>query len=1142
MTDLMHVIKRDGVIQEISFDKIKVRISYLCGYKNTQYSLLPNVDVISITQSVIAKLYNNITTNELDEEAARIAQNLSFTHPDYGILASRITISNFHKNTLIAICQHFNIHKLTATESLYLYTNELLYNNKSSKTGLHAPLISTRLYKFIQQYHKLLEPIIDYTLDYNYDYIGFKMLEDKYLLRPIVNTYKGTNHICLERPQHMIMRITLGLVIEEEYSPKDVNSPLPTFESVKDKITELYTAMSHKYYTHATPTLYNAGTPKPQLASCFLLALNDDSIDGIMDFYKQSAIISKNAGGIGAHWHNIRSKGAYIKGTGGTSNGPIPFLKVCNELSLAVDQGGNKRPGSIAIYFEPWHLDIVDLLDLKLKEGNDRVRARELSYGLWIPDRFMRAVENDETWYLMCPNSAPGLSDVYGKQFDDLYTTYINEKRYSKTIPARELFHQIIKVQTETGMPYILYKDACNEKSNQRHYGTIKSSNLCVTGNTLILTDNGYLPIESLVDKSTNVWNGTEFSTTTIIKTGTNQPVIDIHFSDGSKLTCTKYHKFILPDETLIEAQYLQPQQQLLSFEFPKLKFDNPFEIIQQSYLSGKMIGYHLNTHNPTISIDTLNIEVPSDITPDIPYLVCDLDYYTTSQQILSLIKGLIEYNGYFTFYPNNTYSLTIPYIDYVNENTIVGHNESTLNKLKIKFQYIGLHCSLYHKNLVLPPNDTKTLFEYLNMSIDHIKQTFHQSRFIYTNANYNHVNLYVTKIDTSKQFSDTYCFNEPKLHRGVFNSVLTGNCSEIIEYSDEHETSVCTLASICLPKFIVHVNDANHINNNTDNNTDNTTTLTFDYKKLREITRLITWALNRVIDVNYYPVIQTKTSNDRHRPIGIGVQGLADVYAMLKMPFDSEAAREVNFQIFENIYYAALEESCSLSKEFGPYPTYKGSPISNGKLQFDLWTDSGFTLPFPLTLDWTPLRQQIQQYGVRNSLLVALMPTASTSNIVENNPCFEPYQSNIYLRENQSGEFIITNKHLVQDLILKNQWTLQIRRWIIARNGFLSDIMNDPDAPTTVKNIISPIADIYKTAFEIDPNSIVQQAHDRGFFVDQSQSMNLFFAHATPKLISNTLFKGWKLGLKTGSYYIRSRPAKDAIKFTIPGCDMCSS
>jgi ribonucleoside-diphosphate reductase alpha chain len=1096
----MFVIKRDGTSQEVSFDKIQVRISYLCGYKNSTYSLLPYIKVQEVTQAVIAKLHDKITTAELDEEAVRIAQNKAFEHPEYGILATRIAISNFHKNTIIAICRHYNIHKLTAQEHLYKYVSELLYLN--THNGQSAPLINQQLYKFIMENSEWLESIIDYKLDYTYDYLGFKILEDKYLLRPLVSNVRT----CIERPQHMIMRIALCIV-----NPVTVTDANILTDALKSKIVEIYTAMSNKFYTHATPTLFNAGSPKPQLASCFLLALPDDSIEGIMDANKQCAIISKNAGGIGIHWHNIRSKGAYIKGTGGTSNGPIPFLKVLNELSLAVDQGGNKRPGSIAVYFEPWHADIMEILDLKRKEGNEHERARELFYGLWIPDAFMRAVENNEDWYLMCPNQSPHLSDVYGKEFDELYDKYVAEKKYVKKIPARDVFRKIIDCQTETGLPYTLFKDACNRKSNQRHYGTIKSSNLCVTGDTQILTDKGYYPIQDLVNTKIRVWNGEEFSKTVVMKTGSNQRTLTIKFSDGSDLKCTEYHKFILPDGTVVPANELCVGQTLKSFKFPiqmpvviDLDFKPPdLECVN---MNGKFVGSELVKDTNFVK------NMPAGFIPNLKIPINESLIVK-----INWMRGLLDYCGHINIYNDNQLELQIH-----------GNNKFILFDIKLLLQTLGVNVNMSFINfikmyqLILTPGGTIRLLRILNLTSQYLLEHLPSNRISHTSAQCIQTTLNITDIISNGSLHDTYCFNEPKLHQGIFNSVLTGNCTEIIEYSDDQETSVCTLASICLPKFVV-------------NNT-------FNYTKLREIVKLVTWSLNQVIDVMYYPNDQTKLSNQRHRPIGIGVQGLADVYAMLKIPFDSEDARRVNFLIFENIYYAALEESCNAAEQFGPYETYAGSPVSEGKLQFDLWLEDGHLLPFELSLNWPALRGKILCHGVRNSLLVAPMPTASTSDIMGFNPCFEPYQSIIYLRENQSGEFVIINKHLVSTLLEKNQWTRKIRNWIISKNGFLRDVVTDPDAPSDVKEALEPIADIYKTAFEIDPGVIIQQAHDRGFFIDQSQSMNLFFKQVTPKNISSALFKGWKLGLKTGSYYIRSRPAQDAIKFTLSGCDMCSA
>lgn len=857
----MKIIKRDGLAEEVSFDKILKRIQYLSED-------LPKVDPVSIAQDVIKVLCDGITTKELDEEASRIAQDKALIHPDFGKLASRLLISNFHKNNIMAISEHYLIHKDTAKQNLYYYVSDLLYNNMFN--GEKAPMINEHIYNYIKDNKDWLESIIDYQLDYSYDYFGFKVLEDGYLMKAHVNTHEGCKRIIVERPQHMLMRVAIAIAIDIPYEDKLLKNKLEEnklenkienkventkfivrfkfSEKQKQFIKELYSAFSNKYYTHATPTLFNAGTLKPQLSSCFLVAMPEDSLEGIMEFHKQCAFISKTAGGIGSHIHNIRARGSYIKGTGGVSNGIVPMLGVTAKLSKYVDQGGNKRPGSHAVYLEPWHPDFIQFLELKLKEGNDDERARNLFFAIWMPDRFMRDVEEGNMWYFMCPSVSTGLSDTYGEKFDELYDKYIEEKKYVKAIPARDLFRKILDIQIETGMPYILFKDACNKKSNFRNYSVIKSSNLC----------------------------------------------------------------------------------------------------------------------------------------------------------------------------------------------------------------------------------------------------------------------------------------------------------AEILIPSNKDETGVCNLASICLNKFVETNTICYKRKRYLTNVVDYVQEKTFNFAKLREIVALATRSLNRVIDINYYPTEQAKNSNMKHRPIGIGCQGLADVYAMMNYPFDSEEARKLNFQIFENIYYASLEESCNLAQKTFHYETFPQSPAAQGKLQFDLWLeDPDERLPYPLTLDWYSLKNRIMKYGLRNSLCVALMPTASTSNINGNNECFEPFASNIYLRTTKSGEFVVINKHLVNKLLEKNQWTLAVRNWLKHKNGQLTAIVEDPDCPVLVREYLDPLKNIYKTSYEISPLELIRQARDRGFFVDHTQSLNLFFTKATNEALSEAMFTSWRSGLKTGSYYIRSRPAVDAIKPTVGDgkeCHSCSS
>jgi ribonucleoside-diphosphate reductase alpha chain len=751
----MYVIKRDGNRESVKFDKITARIQKLC------YGLDPiHVTPISVAMKVIEGIYEGVTTSELDNLAAETAASLTTKHPDYALLASRIAVSNLHKNT----------------NKSFSKTMEDLYHYIDPKTGKKAPLIADDVYEIIRKNAQELDSTIIYDRDFGYDYFGFKTLERSYLLK--------LNGQVAERPQHMIMRVSVGIHKE------DIASAIET-----------YNLMSERWFTHATPTLFNAGTPKPQMSSCFLLTAKDDSIDGIYDTLKSCAKISQSAGGIGLSIHNIRATGSYIRGTNGTSNGIIPMLRVFNDTARYVDQGGGKRKGSFAIYLEPWHADIADFLDLRKNNGKEEMRARDLFTAMWTPDLFMKRVEENAEWSLFCPNEAPGLSDCWGEEFEALYTKYEKEGRARKTIQARDLWAAIIQSQIETGNPYMLYKDAANRKSNQQNLGTIKSSNLCC----------------------------------------------------------------------------------------------------------------------------------------------------------------------------------------------------------------------------------------------------------------------------------------------------------EIMEYTSKDEIAVCNLASIALNRF---VEDGQ-----------------FNHQKLFDVTYVITKNLNKIIDRNYYPVAEARNSNLKHRPIGIGVQGLADAFILMRFPFDSEEAAKLNKEIHETIYYASMTASKDLAKVDGPYETFAGSPVSKGIFQFDMWgvTPSN-------RWEWDILKEEVKKHGVRNSLLLAPMPTASTSQILGNNECFEPYTSNIYSRRVLSGEFIIVNKHLLKDLVKLGIWNDKLKSKIIAANG---SVQNIPEIPDNIKSL-------YKTVWEISQKVIINMAADRGAYICQSQSLNLFVQDANFAKLSSMHFYGWKAGLKTGMYYLRTKAAADAIKFTI--------
>jgi ribonucleoside-diphosphate reductase alpha chain len=753
----MFVVKRDGRREPVMFDKITDRVRILC------YGLNDLVDPVKVAMRVIEGLYEGVTTSELDNLAAETAASMTVSHPDYAQLAARIAVSNLHKDTKKSFSETMS--------DMYHYVNP--------RTNQEAPLLSDEVYEVIMANAAELDSKIIYNRDFNYDYFGFKTLERSYLL-------KINGHI-VERPQHMLMRVSVGIHLN------DIASAIETYE-----------LMSKKFFTHATPTLFNAGTPKPQMSSCFLLSMKDDSIDGIYDTLRSTAKISQSAGGIGLSIHNVRATGSYIRGTNGTSNGIVPMLRVFNDTARYVDQGGGKRKGSFAVYIEPWHADVFDFLDLRKNHGKEEMRARDLFLAMWIPDLFMKRVQEDSTWTLMCPNECPDLYNVHSEEFDALYLSYEAANKGRKTIKARELWEKILESQIETGLPYMLYKDAANRKSNQKNLGTIRSSNLC----------------------------------------------------------------------------------------------------------------------------------------------------------------------------------------------------------------------------------------------------------------------------------------------------------TEIMEYTSADEIAVCNLASISLPMFV-------------DNGA-------FNHEFLYQVTKRVTRNLNKVIDRNYYPVKEAENSNMRHRPVGLGVQGLADAFILLRLPFTSDEAKKLNQEIFETIYFAAVTASMEMAKEEGYYSTFPGSPISQGEFQYNMWgiKDSDLSGRW----DWASLRTEVMEHGVRNSLLMAPMPTASTSQILGNNEAFEPYTSNIYTRRVLSGEFIVVNKHLLQDLVNLGLWNETLKQEVMRANGSIQHIDVIPQ----------DIKELYKTVWEMSMKDIIDMSRQRGYFVDQSQSLNLFMENASYSKLTSMHFYAWQSGLKTGMYYLRTKSAVDAIKFTL--------
>ena len=948
----MRVTKRNGELQEVAFDKILERVKKIGFEAGTQ------INYSSLVMKVIDQLYDKIPTSKIDELTAEQCAVMSANHPDFKTLASRIVISNHQKNT----------DPLFSNVMKSLYEFKDIHNN-------NYPLVSDKLWGFIQKNENEINNMVNNDRDFLIDYFGFKTLEKAYLFK--------INNTVVERIQYMWLRVAIGI----HGDPNSNNQP----ECLR-LVKETYDLMSLKYFTHATPTLFNAGTPRPQLSSCYLIGMEDDSIEGIYNTLGECAQISKYSGGIGLHIHNIRAKNSYIRGTNGKTDGIVPMLRVFNNTARYVNQSG-KRNGSFAIYLEPWHADVEDFLELRKNHGDEELKARDLFYALWVPDIFMERVKNNEKWSLFCPNECPGLSDVHSELFDKLYEKYETNGMARKTINARDLWFKILDSQMETGTPYLLYKDAANNKSNQKNLGTIKSSNLCVAPETQILTDTGYYRIDSLEGQDVKVWNGEIYSQVTVKKTGTNQPLIKIFFDNDTTIECTHYHKFYVSNNsaiTIIDAKNLTIGMELEPFYLPDCKENN-----------------------------------------------------------LVKIKGIIDHG----------------------------------------------------------------------------------------------------------RISDTFCFTEPRRSRGTFNGIVTGQCCEIVEYSDPNETAVCNLASIALPTFV------------------NKETKLFDYDKLHEVTKIVTNNLNSVIDINFYPTEKTKKSNLRHRPIGIGVQGLADTFILMDMQFHSEEAKIVNKNIFETIYHASLEKSNEIAIEqtkkiiklmcgprnyllnvvnkyeysnlslanqnlIGSYSSFVGSPASNGILQFDLWNVTPSE-----RYDWNLLKQSIIKYGLRNSLLTAPMPTASTSQILGFNECFEPLTSNLYTRRTLAGEFIVVNKYLMQELIDIGYWDENIKNNIIANKGSIQQLNVLPEH---IKNK-------YKIVWEMPMKHLIDMAADRGAFICQSQSLNLWVEDPTYNSLTSMHFYSWKKGLKTGIYYLRRKAKHQAQQFTIQPesnpveekdeiCEICSA
>jgi len=1202
----MRVTKRDGELQDIAFDKILNRI------KKLGQEVDIHINYSSLVMKVIDQLYDTIPTAKIDELAAEQCAAMSTNHIDYATLASRIIVSNHQKNT----------------DPLFSNVMKTLFDFKDSK-GNHKPLVSNELWEFTTHYSQQLNDMINHERDYLIDYFGFKTLERAYLFK--------ANNILLERPQHMWMRVAVGI-----HGVLNCDNPDEQLRLVK----ETYDLMSQKFFTHATPTLFNAGTPRQQLSSCYLIAMEDDSIEGIYNTLMDCAQISKYSGGIGLHIHNIRAKGSHIQGTNGVTDGIVPMLRVFNSTARYVNQSG-RRNGSFAIYLEPWHPDVEDFLELKKNHGDEELKARDLFYALWISDLFMERVKNNAKWSLFCPHECPGLADVFGEKFNELYEKYEVEGKARKVINARDLWFKILDSQMETGTPYILYKDAANNKSNQQNLGTIKSSNLCVAPETLILTDKGHIEIQTLVDQKVNVWNGEEWSYVTVKKTGEEQELMDVYTDDGSKLTCTPYHKFYIQNTyslnsiEKVDAKDLKPNDKIIKCEYPIIdgtecmpyaythgffcgdgtygnKTDEPercckFKALKNHYFCKRHLAYETETYlfdkELVLEETEMSCQAQSYAKKPIAYLYGDKknllhfiekNSYTIDDNSKRInVHLLVDLNEKFdipSFFCSIKDKLEwfAGYCDADGTISKNGENEqlqvSSINKeflenIKLLLQTCGINpkirLSQDRSQSYLP--DGKGGYKYYN--VQPIYRLLITSFDLYNlyNLGFKPKRLIISgnkpsrdakqfikilKIENNNRIDDTYCFTEPKKNMGIFNGILTGQCTEILEYSDDKETAVCNLASIALPAFV------------------NEKTRTFDYNKLHEVTKVITNNLNRVIDINFYPTEKTRTSNLKHRPIGVGVQGLADAFVLLDIPFHSEQAKEINKHIFETIYHASLEKSNEIAIErynkitatsynsikihkhvllndyevnafkphytksqnelenifsIGAYSSFIGSPSSKGILQFDMWNVTP-----SVRYDWSTLKESIKLYGLRNSLLLAPMPTASTSQILGYNECFEPFTSNLYSRRTLAGEFVVVNKYLMKELINLGLWNEQVKNNIIANKGSVQQL-----------NILSEeIKNKYKIVWEMPMKHLIDMAADRGAFICQSQSLNLWLEDPTYNSLTSMHFYSWKKGLKTGIYYLRRKAKHQAQQFTIEPesrdnnevdekdeiCEMCSA
>jgi ribonucleoside-diphosphate reductase alpha chain len=1029
--DDFNVTKRNQIKQSVRFDKITNRLKKLC------YDL--PIDVIVVAQKTIANICNNITTQELDQYSANICAEFGIGDYNYNLLGGRILASNLKKNM-----KYNNINCFTD------YINKL-------------PNIDQNYLEFVNNNKDYINNLIDEERDYNIDFFGFKTLEQSYFTK--------INNQVIETPQYLWMRLATFI----HYKDNDLEA-----------IKETYDLVSQKYFIHATPTLFNSGQKTCQLCSCFLLGTEDSlttdkqgNFGGIYKTLSDCATISKWAGGIGVHVSNIRAKNSLIKSTQGKTLSIVPMLKLYNDTALYVNQGG-RRNGSIAIYLEPWHDDIQEFLELKLNTGSEELRTRDLFLALWIPDLFMKQVEKNGEWYTMSPDDCPGLMDVYGEEFENLYWKYVNEGKYRHKHEANKIWQKILTSQIETGVPYICFKDSVNKKSNQKNVGVVKSSNLCVAPETKILTSKGWHTIIDLKDQEVEVWNGKEFSKTIVKQTGINQELIKITFSNGELLECTPYHKFYINDDyrikdpIILEAKDLKEDMRIYKFNMPVIddmhmatEFKYPYThglfCAEGTYGDEKICQYEGQDY-------CMEYIVPINYIQDIK---------------LRWLEGLCDGDGCIAKNENN-YELQVSSI----KHDFLLDVKRMMNTMGLDPKIAIMHEQNTIRLLVTSIDLLKLIslgFKPKRLDLSGINEPNRDARKFIT----------VTKIEYTGRHDDTYCFNEPLEHKGVFNGIMTGQCAEITEVSNEKYYAVCNLASIAVNNY---VNDNNE----------------YDWNKLHHVAKVVTRNLNKIIDLNFYPTPETEINNKENRPIGIGIQGFGDLLYRLKIPYESTEALEINKKVMETIYHGAVEASIELAEKYGPYKNFDGSPMSKGIFQFDMWNITP-------SMDWSALKEKVQKVGIRNSLLTALMPTASTSQILGNIESFEPMTSNIYSRKTLAGTFIIINKYLIEDLKKINLWNNDIKNEIISNRG---SIQNIPNIPNDLKNI-------YKTIWEIKQRSVIDHSVTRGPYVDQSQSMNLYMAQPNFDKLTSALFYGWKNGLKTGCYYLRSLPASQPLQFS---------